>query len=397
MTSTMRAMPWILVTALLLAVPSAGRAYDGAVEKRAFTMPSYTTVGGATIKGVRVGYETYGTLNAARDNVVLVTHLLSGTSHAAGKYKATDAASGYWDGIIGAGKPIDTDRFFVVSSDTLVNLNVKDPTVVTTGPASINPDTGRPYGMTFPIVTIRDFVNVQKALLDALGVRRLHAIIGPAMGAFQALEWAAAYPAMVERIVPIGGGAEFHGFTIGWANAWAAPILLDPRWNHGDYYGKDEPVDGLALAFKIVTLHARHPGWAQRAFGRKWAAPDRDPAKGFDNKFAIEATLDQIAAGRAKVSDANSFLYLVKANQLFVAGQKESMEDGLRDVRARTLLIPVASDLIVFPEFVRQTADVLRRQGRQVEMFEIEGDGGHLDGLLAIGKAGAAIRNFLAR
>jgi homoserine O-acetyltransferase len=386
-----------LVTVLLLALPAAGWAYDGPVEKKTFAMPSYATVGGATIKDVRVGYETYGTLNAARDNVVLVTHLLSGTSHAAGKYRPTDAAPGYWDGIIGAGKPVDTGRFFVVSSDTLVNLNVKDPTVVTTGPASVDPDTGKPYGMKFPIVTIRDFVNVQKALLDTLGVRRLHAIIGPAMGAFQALEWAAAYPAMVERIVPIGGGAEFHGFTVGWANAWASPILLDPRWNRGDYYGKDEPVDGLALAFKIVTLHARHPGWAQRTFGRKWAAPDRDPAKSFDNKFAIETTLDSIAAGRARVSDANSFLYLVKANQLFVTGQKGSMAEGLRDVRARTLLIPVASDLIVFPEFVRQTADVLRRDGRHVEVFEIEGDGGHLDGVLAIGKAGEAIRKFLAQ
>jgi homoserine O-acetyltransferase len=386
-----------LLTVLLLVVPAAAPAYDGPVEKKTFAMPSYTTVGGVTIKDVRVGYETYGTLNAARDNVILVTHLLSGTSRAAGKYRVTDPAPGYWDGIIGAGKPIDTDRFFVVSSDTLVNLNTKDPTVVTTGPASINPDTGKPYGMTFPIVTIRDFVNVQKTLLDSLGVRRLHAVIGPAMGAFQALEWAAAYPAMVERIVPIGGGAEFHAFTVGWANAWAAPITLDPRWNRGDYYGRDEPVDGLALAFKIVTLHARHPGWAQRTFARKWAAPDRDPARSFDHKFAIEATLDQIAAGRAKVSDANSFLYLVKANQLFVAGQKASMEEGLRDVTARVLLIPVASDLIVYPEFVRQTADVLRRQGRHVEVFEIEGDGGHLDGLLAVGKAGEAIRSFLAR
>ncbi len=173
--------------------------------------------------------------------------------------------------------------------------------------------------------------------------------------------------------------------------------MLDPRWNRGDYYGKDEPVDGLALAFKIVTLHARHPGWAQKAFGRRWAAPDRDPARAFDHKFAIEATLEQIAAARAKVSDANSFLYLVKANQLFVAGHRGSMEEGLKTVKARALLIPVASDLIVFPEFVRQTAEALRRNGNQVEVFEIEGDGGHLDGLLSVGKAGAAIRKFLTQ
>src|SRR5207244_6347989 len=142
------------------------------VEKKTVAMPAYATGGRTTIKGVRVGYETYGTLNAARDNVVLVAHFYSGNSHAAGKYAASDPAPGYWDAIIGSGKPIDTDRFFVVSSDTLVNLNLKDPNTITTGPASIDPDTGKAYGMTFPIVTIRDFVNVQKALLDSLGITR---------------------------------------------------------------------------------------------------------------------------------------------------------------------------------------------------------------------------------
>lgn len=391
----MRPTPILTLALLLLLAAAPGWAYDGAVEKKAFSLPAYTTVNGATIKNVRVGYETYGTLNATRDNVILIVHLLSGNSHAAGKYKPTDAAPGYWNAIIGSGKPVDTDRFFVVSSDTLVNLNVKDPNTITTGPASINPDTGKPYGMSFPIVTIRDFVNVQKALLDSLGVKRLHAVMGPAMGAFQAFEWAVAYPDMVERIIPIGGGAEFHAYNVGWANVWAAPILLDPKWNKGDYYGRDEPVDGMAVALKTVTIHARHYGWADRTFGRKWAAPDRDPAKSWDNKFAIEDTLDRIVVGRAKLSDANSFLYLVKATQLFVAGHRVSMEDGLKDVRARVLLIPAKSDLIVFPDFVRQTMDVLRQRGKHVEMFEIDGDGGHLDGLLAIGKAGEAIRKFL--
>src|SRR4029453_8234194 len=137
------------------------------------------------MKNVRVGYETYGTLNGVGDNVILICHFYSGNSHAAGKYKAGDAAPGYWDAIIGAGKPIDTDKFFVVSSDTLANLNVKDPNTITTGPASINPDTGKPYAMSFPIVTIRDFVNVQKALLDSLGVKTLHAVMGASMGALR--------------------------------------------------------------------------------------------------------------------------------------------------------------------------------------------------------------------
>src|SRR3954471_10306792 len=146
------------------------------VEKKIFELPSCTTLHGATIQNVRIGWESYGTLNAAKDNVILVTHFFSGTSHAAGRYAPDDPLPGYWDAIIGPGKAIDTDRFFVISSDTLVNMNVKDPTVVTTGPASVDPDTGRPYGMRFPIVTVRDFVNVQKALLESLGIASLYAV-----------------------------------------------------------------------------------------------------------------------------------------------------------------------------------------------------------------------------
>jgi len=391
-------LPLALLPALVLALTAGPvAAYDGPVEKKVFTMASYTTVGGQTIKNVRVGYETYGTLNAARDNVILVCHFFTGNSHAAGKYSAADAAPGYWDGIIGAGKPLDTDRYFVISSDTLANVNTKDPNTVTTGPASINPDTGKPYGMTFPIVTMRDFVNVQKALLDSLGIVKLRAVMGASMGAIQSFEWAAAYPDMVERVVPVIGAAEAGAYAIGWLNLWAAPILADPRWNRGDYYGKEEPVEGLAQALKLVTLHARHYGWAARTFGRKWADPARDPAKSWENKFAIEDTLDKVAAGRARASDANSFLYLVKANQLFSTGHKGSLEEGLRDVKARVLLVPARSDLLLFPDYSREAMEILRKQGKPVEWFEIEGDGGHLDGVLAVGKAGEAIRKFLGQ
>src|SRR3989441_6194230 len=382
---------------IVLAAPLAALAYDGPVEKKTFAMPQYQTVAGRTIKNGRVGYETYGTLNAARDNVVLVCHFFSGTSHAAGKYNPSDAAPGYWDAIIGSGKPVDTDKYFVISSDTLVNLSPKDPNVVTTGPASIDPDTGKPYGMTFPIVTVRDFVTVQKALLDSLGVRKLHAVMGASMGALQTFEWAAAYPDMVERIVPVIGTAELGAYGIGWANIWAAPIKLDPNWKNGDYYGGLEPTAGLAEALKIVTLHARHYGWAAKTFGRTLASPDKDPGKSWDAKYAIEDTLDKVAAARAKASDANSFLYLVRANQLFVTGHKGSLEEGIRDIKARALLLPAASDLLLFPDYSKQAMDLLRKNGRDVSYVEIPGDGGHLDGVLAIAQVGGQLRDFLSR
>ena len=141
------AMLVALSALVLAALAPHALAYDGIAKKEVFTLPSYTTVSGKTLKNVRVGYESYGTLNAAKDNVVLICHFFTGTSHAAGKYKPEDTAPGYWDPIIGAGKAIDTDKYFVISSDTLLNVNIKDPNVATTGPSTIDPDTGKPYGM----------------------------------------------------------------------------------------------------------------------------------------------------------------------------------------------------------------------------------------------------------
>src|SRR5215471_15656594 len=175
-----------VIAAAVLLVPLRGLAYDGPVEKKVFTLPSYTTVGGRTIKDVRVGYETYGKLNAAGDNAIFVPHFFTATSHAAGKYAPTDAAPGYWDPIIGAGKPIDTDKYFVISADAHANLNTKDPNVATTGPSTLNPETGKPWGMAFPVVSFRDTVRVHKALLDSLGVKRLHAVVGASGGSMQA-------------------------------------------------------------------------------------------------------------------------------------------------------------------------------------------------------------------
>jgi homoserine O-acetyltransferase len=387
--------PALLAAFVAFAAPALAQGSVGIVEKKVFSMPSYTTVGGQTIKDVRVGWESYGQLNAARDNVIIVPHFFSGNSHAAGKYKESDAAAGYWDSIIGPGKAIDTSKYFVVSVDSLVNLSPKDPNVTTTGPASVNPDTGKPYGMSFPIVTIADFVRVQKALLDSLGVTRVHAAVGASTGSMQALEWAALYPDFVQRVVPVIGIGEANAWTIGRLHLWAEPILLDPNWNGGDYYGKTEPTAGLALALKLVTLDAQHWRWADKAFGRKWADAAKDPAKAFENKFQIQQVLDTAGAARAKTSDANHFLYLVKANHLFVTGQTASLEEGLAKIKAKALFLPAKGDLLLAPDVARQSVDILKKQGKPAELIEIEGDRGHLDGLFAITKVAAPLARFL--
>lgn len=374
-------------------------AYDALVKKEVFEMPSYTTVGGKTIKNVKVGYETYGKLNAKGDNAIMVCHFFSGTSHAAGKYKDSDAAPGYWDSIIGPGKPLDTDKYFIISSDTLVNLGTGDPNVVTTGPASINPDTGKPYGMTFPIVTIQDFVHVQKALADQLGIKKFVAVTGASMGSLQTVEWAASYPDMVERIIPvIPGGLEADPYLIAMAQIWANPILLDPNWNKGNYYDQDKkPTQGLEQALQVVTVNARHYGWAERLFGRKWSAEGKDPAQDWNNTYTIQDAISKAGAGRAKISDANSFLYLVRANQLFRVGNAATVEEGAKRIKAKALFLPAKSDLLLFPDYSKQAVALLKKQGNVAEYAEIPGDGGHLDGVTDVAKVGDKIKAFLSK
>ena len=378
------------IAALFIAGTAA--AYDKPVEKRVFSMPSYTTVGGKAIKQVRVGYETYGTLNAAGDNAVFVAHFYSGNSHAAGKYKETDAAPGYWNAIIGPGKAIDTDKYFVISADTLSNLNTKDPNTTTTGPSSINPDTGKPYGMSFPVISMRDSVRVHRALVESLGVKKLKAVAGASGGSIQAMEWAALYPDLVERVVHvIGPGFSISPWVVGLLEMWVAPIKQDPKWNGGDYYGKDEPLEGIAQALKIVTLTARHWGWAEQTFGYKPASAERKPGDAIGNQFAIEDTLTKAGIARAKTTDANNKIYMAKANQLY------NVEDEVGRIKAKLLFVPASSDLVFPPEFSRKAAERYRAQGGSAEVFVIEGNGGHLDGIVAIAKAADAIKAFMAK
>ena len=383
-------------TAALLALGLSGGAAmaQDQVEKRVFEAGAYQTRGGGTIANVRIGYQTMGRLNAAGDNAVLIAHFFSSNSHAFGRLGGADGPVGYWDAIIGPGKPIDTDRFFVVSSDTLVNVNVGDPNTTTTGPATINPDTGRPYGMTFPVVSMRDFVEVQKKLLDSLGVKRLALVAGPSNGGLQAIEWAAAYPEMVERVMPVIAG-EIDAWMQGWLDVWEAPIRLDPNWREGDYYapGREPPLRGLAEAWKIVTLQANDRPWA-RQFERR-IPEGQDPAKRIGDRFEVERALDATGQARARTSDANSFLYMVRANQLALR-EYPSLEAALSRSQARWLVVPSPTDRVFLREGVQEMVEILRRAGRPVEVVEIGGERGHLNGVLNVAPVGERVRAFLA-
>ncbi|WP_335990772.1 E22 family MetX-like putative esterase [Pseudoalteromonas sp. CH_XMU1449-3] len=384
---------WLVVFSST-AFGAANKADTMLVEKQHFTTKDFTTVSGVTLEQVDIGWESYGKLNANKDNVILITHYFSGTSHAAGKYKADDALPGYWDAIIGPGKAIDTNKYYVISSDTLVNANWHDENVITTGPASTNPKTGKPYGLDFPVVTITDFVNVQKRLLDSLGITKLHAVMGASMGSFQALEWATRYPDKVERLIHVIGAATMDAWTVAALEKWALPIRLDKNWQQGNYYGKERPLDGLAATMLNITQDAMHPIIYNASFP-DFNVLDEGALKDIRTLPKLNQVLAQRAMARAKTQDANHVLYLVRASQLFTAGMQSDLTTALKNVSAKTLLLPATNDLLLRPENMRTVFDTMKAAGKDVEISEIEGSWGHLDGIFSIAPKAQLISEFL--
>ncbi len=376
---------------------STGWGLDEIVEKKTFSLDEFTLVSGKKISKVEVGYETYGSLAPTKDNVILICHYYSGNSHAAGKYSPNDKVPGYWDKIIGPKKPFDTEKYFIVSSDTLCNMNPKNPKVITTGPASINPETGKPYGMNFPMVTIRDFVNLQYKLLMSLGVKKLHAVSGASMGGIQSYEWSVAYPDFVERIIPVIATPRSDGWLFGWLKLWGDPIKMDPKWNNGDYYGKEEPVEGVAYSLMLITMSALWSDWADNAFNRKWANDQQNPYAAMENEFLADAALAKRGMARAGMADANSMLYLNKANALFdIAHGFDSYEAAIKSIKAKVLMIGADTDILFTDSQFPKHAAAFEKAGKKVSFFEIKSSFGHLGGVLDITQASDTIARFLS-
>ena len=366
------------------------------VQKQRFTTSNFVTFGGETIATVEVGWESYGTLNAAKDNVILITHYFSGSSHAAGKYSEQDAEPGYWDAIIGPGKAIDTNRFFVISVDTLANLNAYDPNVITTGPATINPRTHKPYGLSFPVVTIRDFVNVQKQLLESLGVTKLYAVIGPSMGSMQAIEWAVTYPDWVPRMVSVIGAASTDAWTTSALDLWTLPIKIDPKWQQGQYTRENAPIDGLTGALMIITQQALHPAFFATQGELVGFSPlEQAPLRNIQADHSIVTWLRERAASRATLMDANHLLYLVRACQLFIAGHGNDLAPALAAVTAKTLFLPATNDLLLMPYMAKDAHLKLLAAGKSSLYQEMPGPLGHLQGVAGMQNHAQTIAQFL--
>ena len=347
---------------------------------------------GGSLDDVTLAYETWGEPNANADNVVLLTHALTGDSHATGGPSGGRGRGGWWDPMVGPGRPVDTDRYFVVCSNVLGGCSGS------TGPASTDPASGRPYGMRFPVVTIRDMVRAQKRLLDDLGVGRLALVIGGSIGGQQALEWAVEFPGFVERAAPVAATGALGPQGVGMSEIGRRAIMADPNWQEGDYYGTGKtPEEGLEIARMTgMMTYQSAPGQWER-FGRR---PAGRPAlhEEFGGRFEVESYLHYQGRDLVGRFDANSYLYLSRAMDLYdVATGYDAEEEAYRRITADLLFVGITSDWLFPANEVRETAERARRAGADARYAEIDTLSGHDAFLKDWPELEAAIKPFVAR
>jgi homoserine O-acetyltransferase len=342
---------------------------------------------GATLSPVEVAYETYGRLNAAKSNAILVLHAFSGDAHAAG-ISETDKP-GWWDNMIGPGKAFDTGKYFVICSNVLGGCRG------TTGPSSINPATGCPYAMSFPVITIGDMVRLQKMLIDWFGIPRLLTVTGGSMGGMQALEWAVSYPDRVVSAIPIASTARHSAQQIAFNEVGRQAIMADPNWSGGNYYDKQPPARGLAVARMVGHITYMSDESMREKFGRRLR--DKEAfGFDFDVDFEVESYLRYRGSQFVNRFDANSYLYITKAMDYFdlTAGQR-SLGEALAPARARFLAISFSSDWL-YPSYQSQElVRALRARNSDVAYVELQSNYGHDSFLVAVDEQADLVRGFL--
>ena len=367
----------------------------GLVEKKHYTFadpPAELTLeSGARLGPVTLAYETYGTLNPEQTNAILVLHALSGDSHAAGYYAEDDPKPGWWDSMVGPGKGIDTDRYFVLCS------NVLGSCLGSTGPSSPNPATGLPYGLDFPLVTIGDMVQAQKKLLDTLGIRRILAVIGGSIGGMQVLEWALRYPEMVSAAVPLATSTKHSALAIAFNEVARQAIMADPNWQGGNYYQGPQPSLGLAVARMIGHITYLSDEALRMKFGRR-LQDKNDFSYNFDADFQVESYLRYQGAKFVERFDANSFLYITKAADYFDLGLQHgngSTVEAFSKTEAKFLVVSFTSDWLYPTYQSKEIVSALKKNGRDVSFLEIEAEWGHDAFLLPSERLTELLRGFL--
>jgi len=345
---------------------------------------------GANLCPVTLAYETYGTLNQDRSNAILICHALSGDAHVAGQHSASDRKPGWWDEAVGPGKAFDTDRYFVICSNVIGGCSGS------TGPSSINPETGRPYGLSFPVVTVADMVEAQRWLVDALGIPALLCTTGGSMGGMQALQWAVSYPDRVRSAIILASTGRVSAQSIALNEVPRQAIYADPNWNEGDYYEKEPPNAGLAVARMIGHITYLSETSMREKFGRRLQERER---YGYDfaTEFEVESYLKYHGNRFTARFDANSFLYITKAIDYFdMSLGRGDLAEAFTDVRAKILVLSYSSDWLFPPEQSEELVRALLRNGVDASYVEIKSDYGHDAFLLEVERLGELARDFLA-
>jgi len=357
------------------------------VSERPFTFEC-----GRTLPRLKQVYETYGTLNRDRSNAILVFHGVTGSAHATGIYREEDKRAGWWRGIIGKGLGIDTDRFFVICPNFLAGSGG------TTGPPSKDPETGLPYGLNFPPMTVADMARAQKLLMDHLGIERFHTIIGPSTGGIQALQWASLYPSCSERVISVAGTSRASAHTIAFDHAMREAIRSDPAWNGGDYYGKEPPSEGVSNAVLIGLLPWLTDAVLDLRGGRALLEGREQPRYTLEVDFEVEKFCASRARSIGARIDANSLLYVTKAIDYFdLSRGVDSLGSAFAASDARFQIIAYSSDWRYPASESELVADALRQAGKACEYHLLETEFGHSSFLIEWSKLTPLLREFIER
>lgn len=369
----------------------------GTVKKTFFTFaeppnPMHLE-GGSKLGPITLAYETCGKLSPDKDNAIMILHALSGDAHVAGYYAETDPKPGWWDIMVGPGKGIDTDKYFVICS------NILGSCMGSTGPASTNPATGKPYGLAFPLVTIGDMVAAQKVLIDHLGIKKILCVVGGSIGGMQVLEWAVRYPEMVVSAIPLASTTKHSALSIAFNEVARQAIMADPKWNQGDYTSGEKPAHGLAVARMIGHITYLSDESMRHKFGRR--LQDKvDFSFNFDADFQVESYLRYQGTKFVDRFDANSFLYITKAGDYFDLEKQHghgSIVQAFSKIRAKFLVISFTSDWL-YPTYQSKAMVVaMKKNGLDVSFCEIEAKWGHDAFLLPSDRFSSVIKGFLER
>ncbi len=345
---------------------------------------------GAELAPVDIAYETYGTLNADASNAILICHALTGDQYVASKHPLT-GKDGWWIRMVGPGKPIDTERHFVICA------NVIGSCLGSSGPATVNPATDRPWGMDFPVLTIGDMVRAQAMLLDHLGIRRLHAVVGGSMGGMQAVSWAALFPERVKSAVIIASAARHSAQNIAFHEVGRQAIMADPRWRGGDYYADDDPPSsGLAVARMAAHITYLSEAGLTEKFGRR--LQDRDAKTfGFDADFQVESYLRHQGISFVDRFDANSYLYITRAMDYFDLAEAHggALANAFSGSKTRFCLISFDTDWLYPTSESRAIVHALNAAGAEVSFMELSSPFGHDSFLLENPEMNRIVDGFL--